>query len=166
MAAEDKPDVILITESWCNSEVQNSELEIRGYNLVTELRRDRQDTQHGLGGGLLTYTKSRMAVQENEKFKNNPFIQFTTFSIMARCPLHIALVYRTPNSGRQSLQHLCKLLENLDQNTIVIGDFNLPDVQWEAGAAGPKGQPLLESVIDNELAQLVNFTTHAKGNIL
>jgi hypothetical protein len=131
MAAEDKPDVILITESWCNSEVQNSELEIAGYNLVTELHRDRQDTQHGLGGGLLTYTKSGMAVQENEKFKNNPFIQFTAFSIMARCPLHIALVYRPPNSGRQNLQHLCDLLENLDQNTIVIGDFNLPDIQCE-----------------------------------
>jgi hypothetical protein len=42
----------------------------------------------------------------------------------------------------------------------------LPDIQWEAKIAGPKGQPLLDTVLDQNLDQLVNFATHDKGNIL
>jgi hypothetical protein len=60
------------------------------------------------------------------------------------------------------MQQLCKLLENQDQNSIVIGDFNLPDISWEAGTAGPKGRQLFNTVEENGLVQLVNFATHSK----
>jgi hypothetical protein len=141
-------------------------LEIGGYTLATELRKDREDTQNGLGGGLLIYVKTGLAIKANEKFDGNPFIQFSAFTILSRCPLHVIVVYRPPNSGRQNVQYLCELLQNLDQNTLVIGDFNLPDIQWEAKIAGPKGRPLLDTVLDQNLDQLVNFATHDKGNIL
>jgi hypothetical protein len=107
-----------------------------------------------------------MAIQANNRFNDNSFTQFTAFSIMARCPLHITLVYRPPNSGRQNLQQLCNLLERQEQNSIVIGDFNLPDISWEDESSGPKGRQLYETVLENNLVQLVNFATHSKGNIL
>jgi hypothetical protein len=134
--------------------------------MASEMRRDREDTLNGIGGGLLTYVKSGLAIQANDKFKENLFVQFAAFTVMARCPIHITVVYRPPNSGRENMQQLCELLENQDQNSIVIGDFNLPDISWEAGTAGPKGRQLFNTVEENGLVQLVNFATHSKGNVL
>ena len=39
-----EPDLILITESWCNSDVMNAFLGIAGYELQPELRLDRLNT--------------------------------------------------------------------------------------------------------------------------
>jgi hypothetical protein len=55
-----EPDIILLTESWCNSTTTDAALALEGYNLETELRRDRTDTSAGIGGGLLVYTRKVM----------------------------------------------------------------------------------------------------------
>jgi hypothetical protein len=51
------PDIILLTEAWCNGSVKNASLTIENYKLETELHRDRSDTANGIGGGLLGYSK-------------------------------------------------------------------------------------------------------------
>ena len=50
-----KPDIICVTESWTNSNVADAELKIPGYELMA--RRDRVDTKHGIGGGILIWTR-------------------------------------------------------------------------------------------------------------
>jgi hypothetical protein len=54
----------------------------------------------------------------------------------------------------------------MDENTVAIGDFNMPDIDWEAGTSGPNGRSLLTTVQENNLDQLINFRTHIRGNIL
>jgi hypothetical protein len=142
----DDPDIILLTETWCNSEISNSELAIDGYTLEAELRRDRTDTHNGLGGGLLVYTKIGLAIRNNDRFNGNKFVQFCAFTVIAPQPLNVIVTYRPPNSGRQNLTQLCDLLQNLDPNTIIVGDFNLPDINWQEDYAGSRGRPLLETV--------------------
>jgi hypothetical protein len=44
------PDIIMITESWCNSDVADTFLSIDGYDLQPDLRADREDTAQGRGG--------------------------------------------------------------------------------------------------------------------
>ena len=53
LANEKKPALILICESWCNSNINNAFLSIDNYYLEPNLRYDRCDTQFGIGGGLL-----------------------------------------------------------------------------------------------------------------
>jgi hypothetical protein len=49
----------------------------------------------------------------------------------------------------------------------LVGDFNLPDIQWEAGQAHAKvDAELLEAIQAAGLEQLIDFPTHTKGNIL
>lgn len=48
-----QPDVLLLTESWCNNQISDANLFIPGYELCSDLRKDRADTAHGVGGGLL-----------------------------------------------------------------------------------------------------------------
>jgi hypothetical protein len=50
-----EPDLILLTETWCNSTIPDAFLTLEGYRLETDLRRDRTDTRNGIGGGLLVY---------------------------------------------------------------------------------------------------------------
>ena len=50
-ASELEPDLILVTESWCNSEVDNAYLGILGYELQPDLRVDRDNTAGKRGGG-------------------------------------------------------------------------------------------------------------------
>jgi len=54
---------------------------------------------------------------------------------------------------------------------LVLGDFNLPDIDWQTLTLNPTThktmhQTFIYFVCANNLEQLVNFPTHVKGNIL
>jgi hypothetical protein len=99
VAAIEKPEVILISETWCSPEIGNGELSIDGYQLETDCRRDRTDTANGIGGGLIVYTKSGTTVRELRKFNENKFNQFCAFKLLLKKPINVILIYRPPNSG-------------------------------------------------------------------
>ena len=61
--SENNPDLILITETWCNDSISNAMLHIDGYSLNEELRCDRKDTANGIGGGLLVYSKNCITIK-------------------------------------------------------------------------------------------------------
>jgi len=62
VAEEKRPDIILITESWCNADITNAFLSIDNYELQADLRVDRGDTERGRGGGLLTYVRKGLTI--------------------------------------------------------------------------------------------------------
>jgi hypothetical protein len=130
-AADEQPDLILLTETWCNALTNDAELQVDGYQLEVGLRRDRSDTTNGIGGGLLVYTKSGTEIKATEKFKNSNFNQFfCEFQLLTRTPLNFIVIYRPPNSGIANIEELCGILHSLDKNTIIIGDLNLPEIDW------------------------------------
>ena len=57
-------------------------------------------------------------------------------------------------------------MRNLNKQTIIIGDVNLPDIDWIDLTSTARGRPVLTTALEEGLDQLVNFTTHTKGNIL
>jgi hypothetical protein len=131
-----------------------------------ELRKDREDTLNGIGGGLLIYTKIGLVIRKNLKFDKIKFNQFCALTIMAKDPLNLILVYRPPNSGASNMDKLCNILDQERQNTIIIGDFNAPDINWEAGQAGPKGRKIFLAAMEAGMDQMVDFNTHSRGNKL
>ena len=58
MASDIKPDIIVLTETWCNSDISDAVLSIDGYELLPDLRMDRMDSGGGRGGGLIVYARS------------------------------------------------------------------------------------------------------------
>jgi hypothetical protein len=166
VAATEEPDLILLTESWCNVEIGNGELEIYGYQLEIDCRRDRVDTTNGIGGGLLAYTKTGLAIRTIRKFDDNKFNQFCAFKLLTMNPLNIILIYRPPNSGIANTEELCKLMDNADSNTILIGDFNFPEIKWQSKTTTARSQIVLDTMETKLMQQLVHFPTHVKGNTL
>ena len=64
-ASELNPDLILLTETWCNDSISEAFLHIPGYEL--EVRLGREDTAGGRGGGLLVYSKPGLKVLTLDK---------------------------------------------------------------------------------------------------
>ena len=166
-AVEQSPDLILLTETWCNTSISDATLALPGYQLETELRRDRADTANGLGGGLLVYTKAGIKILSSDKFSTNEFNQFCCFSVQTKGePLTIILVYRPPGAGQENTHHLCEIMKNLDKRTIMLGDFNFPEINWANNTSAARGRPVMEVATEENLEQLVVFPTHIKGNTL
>ncbi len=81
MILDISPDVILLTETWCNGTVDNAVLTLPGYTLVTDLRQDRIDTANGIGGGLLVYSREGIKISPNDNLSDNNFNQFCSFKL-------------------------------------------------------------------------------------
>jgi hypothetical protein len=62
VASDINPDIILVTESWCNESISDAYLSIQGYELKSDLQVDRSDTGGGRGRGLIVYAKSEFSV--------------------------------------------------------------------------------------------------------
>ena len=76
------------------------------------------------------------------------------------------LIYRPPPSGQENFDMLCDLIREAEKNSIMVGDFNLPNIDWNSGVAGRRDEKLVEALQDSFMEQMVDFPTHIKGNCL
>ena len=156
-----EPDVVLVTETWCNSEISNAYLGVAGYELQTVLRLDRSDTDRGRGGGLLVYTKTGLQILTCDK--TVVFNQYCKFVVRG---VTFYLIYRSPNSSTEEVTRLAALIRQVEKDCVIIGDFNLPSIDWRSGTARGAATEVLEAVEDMLMSQMVDFSTQVKGNIL
>ena len=104
------PDIVLLTETWCNPLISDAAIAIPNYQLETDLRKDRCDTTNGVGGGLLVYTKRGIKFLPCDKFADSIFTQFCAFKVMTKGdPVTIILVYRPPGSNVENVNELCQI---------------------------------------------------------
>ena len=169
LACEEKPDFILICESFCNEQHNDALLKVQGYQLVV-----RQDGQNqGRARGLLMYAKEehktvRLNLKVLDSFEEGvgisvPWLGGRLSLILAyRPPRHPGSVEDNGNTGK-----LVDLIRELHGPVLLCGDLNLPDVNWDQLSA-PAGvqQQVLDAVQDKFWTQVVDFPTHQAGNLL
>jgi hypothetical protein len=63
-------------------------------------------------------------------------------------------------------EKLNEIVRIADRNTVLIGDFNAPGVDWRKGESAAKWRGLLDTITEENMEQLVSFSTHVKGNVL
>lgn len=153
-----KPDLIAIVETWTHNDIDSAYLNIDSYTIVD--RFDRNDTTKGRGGGVLLYSRipnvSSKVTKVHEQFLH---VNISTSKHVPDIQLHI--VYRSPNSNEATNKNLVKYITDLPENSIVVGDFNYPSIDW-SNLCSTGGDPamFLEACNDKFLNQLVNFPTH------
>ena len=76
------------------------------------------------------------------------------------------MIYRSPNSPVEEFTKLAELIRGAEKNSILIGDFNLPQINWMEGTARGACSVVLDAVEDTLMTQLVEFSTQVRGNIL
>jgi hypothetical protein len=78
LANDLSPDVIIV-ETWAHMGIKTSLLNIPGYEIDEDLRRDRCDTNQGVGGGLLVYVRSGLSVLTLDSHNGIDFNQYCRF---------------------------------------------------------------------------------------
>ena len=158
-----KPDVIALTETWTNDDIDVNFLKIDGYELVE--REDRVDTEKGRGGGVLVYVRREICAWREEV--NGDFCQCVCVKLKGKSTeIGIYVVYRSPNSTSVNDGMLCSMIDRLRGKFILIGDFNFPGVRWATGGSDSKSRAFYEVLVERGLTQHVDVPTHISGNIL
>ena len=169
MAADKEPDLILITETWLNKNIQNCLLEPDNYYIEPNLRLDRCDTVNGIGGGVIVYARNGLAILPCDNNNNfNQYCSFYTLDDGNKPDLKVTLIYHSPNSNDDNTELLCDLIEEIPATTrnLIIGDFNFPHIKWDTFECNNKTRRFVEVVNAKSLQQVITFPTHIKGNIL
>ena len=163
VAVDIDSDVIVLCETWTNDTIDNSFLEIPGFKLM--IRKDRSDTDKGRGGGLLVYVKKGITCYE--KNISEEIIQAASLTFpMVDHDLHLHVIYRSPNSSPDNNESINTFVQNIGRNSIIIGDFNYPNICWETLTSNNVAEGFVNTVNEKFLTQHVDFPTHEAGNLL
>jgi len=86
------------------------------------------------------------------------------------CPITYCIIYIPPNSSASYCDKSLDFLSDIcstSERLIILGDFNLPDIQWDLLSETTHiSQNLCELVFHTGLVQFINEPTHIHGNIL
>ena len=114
---------------------------------------------------MLVYVRNGLTVLPCEN--NSDFNQYCKFKIGENNDTkYVYLVYRPPSAGQLSKDKLCVLLGQAEKNSIFIGDFNLPGIDWQNVTAQGSDVRIVEAAQESGLTQLMHFPTHINGGCL
>ena len=155
------PDIVAITESWCHSNILNSEIHLSGYHMY---RQDRKDTKDGRGGGILIYVRSTLGSVAWDQA--NVDCNFSSHLWCKIGNLHFGVVYRSPNSTSENNDLLSGLVSLIkDKHVVMVGDFNYPNIDWKARTSSASASSFLDCVNDSSLYQHVDFPTRGRNTL-
>lgn len=156
------PDVLIVTETWLSSHIQDNELDIPNYLVI---RKDRQSR----GGGI--------AILYKTCFKATPMPDVTGIeSLWCRLwfndfTLYVGAAYRPPNETADFFDILYKYMQsNVQPNDKIIlaGDFNLPEITWpepqDPLACLDGTNPMCDICFSYELTQIVSDFTRTQAS--
>ncbi len=157
---------IFITETWLTNDDLDSCLPYSDYFSVF-----RCDRSEGLGGGVAVLIPRNI-----QAFSPLPVMAVPEFEVVwvqilfMQTSIRFGLVYRRPLSSSSMPGRLIDYLNSvLDPNvpTVLLGDFNYPDINWTRGLASARdGQrTFLHFTFSAGLDQMVRFPTR-KENVL
>ena len=167
------PDFVCLVETFCRQDITDAYLALEGYNLVS--RKDGVDTVNGHCRGLLLYCKVGIRATKLDLEGIDSFTECTGVSIPwgnNGGSLSLVLVYRPPEipgsaADAGNTEKMCQFMRGLVGNVVCVGDFNLPDINWELGWAGSEGSKMVLDVVQDMFwHQHVMEPTHIAGNIL
>lgn len=129
-------DVICVTETWLNDNINSSELFDNKYNVF---RKDRDRLLSGKldGGGVLIAVASQYEAMEKSAWSCNGVCEdlWVSIKLSKTKSLHMCCVYVPPHASVENLRaHLLKVTEIVqnykDDYFLVVGDYNIAGIVW------------------------------------
>ena len=125
-------DIIGITETWINSDINDSEVQIEGFNMF------RADRKKGRGGGVILYITTKLAafmcLEAELVFEEAVWCKIK----LRRSYLLVGLCYRSPSSTESCNQTLLDSFDHVMKSShaahvLIMGDFNCPKINYSNG---------------------------------
>jgi hypothetical protein len=123
-----KPEIVVVSETWLNNNIHNSEVLPTHYEVY---RKDRKD---GYGGVLIAVNNT--LISQDLEIKSDCEIVGTRIKYSKNTSLIVISVYRPPNND-ETYAHafantIIDICNKYTKDTIWVGgDMNLPDIDWE-----------------------------------
>ena len=151
--------MIAITETWLTENIFDSEILPNQYIIY---RNDRQSR----GGGVLLAVQTHIS----SKLLSSPTnLEMLTVELNLSKRIIICVVYFPPNPTVSQIRSLSDHLSEFQQpyNVILLGDFNLPDINWETMCGNCQASDdFCDMTFELNLIQFITCPTHIHGNIL
>ena len=164
-----EPDIIAICETKIGPNFDDNELLGNNYTVW------RKDRAQGAGGVLIAVNNdSDVKVLSCSEGPGECIA--LTIQIHTRIVINVVNFYRPPSE--YMLDNFVEMLDKFGEkaNTIFVGDYNFPDLDWKTDPKKPSVKPnssrvtmhqsALDSILESDLSQLVSKPTHKHGNIL
>jgi len=160
-----KPDIIGVSESWGDIDTEDSEFNIPGFSMF---RSDRVNGHHG--GGVLLFVKTEYQAVETSMSSQFADQVWCKIKIKNGDELLIGVCYRSPNTtlfGKDNDLLLLNLINEIrGKPVLLMGDFNFPDIDWEAHHGNTSmSSGFIDAVDEAFLTQHVNLNTR-KNSVL
>ena len=153
-------DILCLSETWLNSNIDDKEVLIEGYDVC---RLDRHNSQ--ACGGVLCYIKCGIMFKEISDLRDNDVeALWIQINLPHTKPILLGTVYRPPNAKAEYLCKLDSIFQSctaLYQDVVILGDFNL-DIAKKCNSS-----KINKISKNNNLHQLINeFTRIIKDHIM
>ena len=152
-------DVIGVTETWLSNMTLDKEIIPYGYFIY---RKDRTSR----GGGVLVAIKNTIS----SRLVQSPLNLELSAVELIEINYLVFVVYLPPNIDIILLKETISFIKQYyssNRNVIIIGDFNLPDINWLSLVGSTNVSNIFcDFVFECDLSQLVTVPTHCKGNCL
>jgi len=152
---------VLVTETWLDDSVGNSVI-----TRNTNFNCFRCDRVGKRGGGVLILIPKYVKSYEIASFSDESFDALILSVLIGKITFTLANVYRPPGNDSSFVRKLEKLLQPVlakPESLILMGDFNLPDINWNTSTVNVSSQNIhynfLAFTVLNALHQVVNFPT-------
>ena len=128
------PDVVGVTESWANADIDDKELGMEGY---TMFRQDRPVDRRG--GGVILYVKCELNAREYQPKTRFPEHKWCRIRDESHKEVYIGICYRTASNdvftedSHLQLRELITEISSTGTRTILMGDFNYAGLCWGSG---------------------------------
>ena len=158
-------DIVCLTETWLTDSVFDQEILPTNYSIF---RKDRPSH----GGGVLIAIKDTIPATVIPSILSSNAPEIVTVKLNLRKTIVLICAYLPPcpsdSSMDDTILNLTQVIEaNPSADTILVGDFNLPNVQWDTlSSTSSASCTFCDFVFDNSLTQLIDQPTHIQGNIL
>ena len=171
------PDILIITEVYPktgkSTDITEQELQIEHYNLY------RSNVEEN-SRGVAIYVKDTVSSTLNLELTNHSFNEnvWVNIQLNEKETFLIGGVYRSPQSSTENNDLLLDLLEKVKRekfsNVLILGDFNLPEINWELWTTNRSENHLsykfLECLRDNFWEQTIlsptRWVNDQPGNVL
>ena len=152
-------DVMVVTETWLNKEIDRHALMIENYNC--DIRVDRANKR---GGGIIIYSKNGIDINEIAELRHTYSESSTIEQLwvkisIGRCkPIILGACYRPPKSP---VSHLAALENSLlevistNQEILLVGDFNCNFLKPQESP----NKELIEMISSYHLIQVITEPT-------
>ncbi len=162
-------DIVCVTETWFNDGISESEYVPDGY-LPFYTNRNLEFYEQGTyvessRGGVLILVKSSLNPKPVD-FIDVAEVKFITINPHEKVEILVGVAYHPDLGGHTNLEAICRYMNNINnENVLLMGDFNLRDINWDTLEASSESSKLfLQTLDDNDLYQLVSEPT--RGNNL